>query len=202
MGLVKEINQIQSAESGSKGYQGQIQGLKKKVSALTQENESLKSKIPPRVNVNLQGNQMTLIESIQQNGKNYSSSKSIEFGQAFAAIRPLVEPLVQIARSASLGNDVVSHRQKAHRVDEQGKPTKELLTDENGAQIWLPNHRDKANAISMILMQDPECRKALLTIGNKLATSQQEIKDVSKKLAQLSPSSVEEEKDEEFEFSF
>jgi prefoldin subunit 5 len=201
MGLINELNQNQSADQGSKGYQGQIQGLKRKVSALTQENESLRSKIPPRVNVNLQGNRMTLTESILQNGKNYSSSKSIEFGQAFAAIRPLVEPLIHIARGASLGNDVVTRRQKAHRVDEQGKPTKELLTDENGAQVWLPNHRDKANAISLILMQDPECRKALLTIGNKLANSQQEIKDVSKRLAQLPPNSIEEEKDEDFDFS-
>ena len=179
MGLVKETNQNQGAEPGSKGYQGQIQGLKRKVSALTQENESLKSKLPPKVNVNLQGSSMTLTESIQQNGKNYMSSKSIEFGRAFSAIRPLVEPLVHIARSASLGNDVISRRQRAHRVDEKGKPTKELLLDENGKPVWLPNHRDKAKAISEILMQEPECRKALLTIGKKLAVSLLEIIEAS-----------------------
>lgn len=203
MGLVKENHKNQDAgpDLRLKELQGQVQGLKKKVSALTNENESLKGKMPPRLGINLQGNTMTLTESIQQDGKNYSCSKSVEFGQAFKAIKPLVEPLVQIAKAASLGNDVYSRRQKAHRVDQDGKPTKELETDENGDQVWLPNHRDKANAISLILMQDPECRKALITIGNKLANSQQEIKDAAKRLAQLSSASTEEEKDDDFDFS-
>lgn len=162
--------------------QGQIQSLKKKVSALQQENNNLQKKIPPRTDIRMQDDKMILTEIITQGGKAYQNAKSVSFGEAYKQIRPMVEPLVQISRAAALGNDVVTRRQKAHEIGPDGKPTKDLLQDEDGRQIYLPNARDKAQAISDLLMSDPDCVEALRKIS-EVVSNQEKVKEQAMKIA-------------------
>jgi hypothetical protein len=153
---------------------GQIQALKSRNLKLEHENQKLRDSRPRRQNMSVSGSTMILTDTLQQNGRQYNCTRSIEFKDAFKALLPLIRPLMNISKAAVLGQDVERHTEK-HIIDSNGRITKELDRDESGSVLHMPNDRDRVNAILEVLTSNPDTRDALILIGRTLRDSKEEI---------------------------
>lgn len=188
MSILKDNNIV--PESRNDKFQGQLRSLKNQTVRLRNEVDSLRSKIPPRTEMDLDGSNLVITEIVQERDRTLKGVSLVDLGDAYSKIQVLLTPLVRIARAAALSGQYKSEsRQKAHVLGPDGRPTKELKTDGDGKQVYLPNDRDRAIAISEMLMSNPETRDALEKIANALIESREDIQAESHKVANRKKSS-------------
>lgn len=188
MSILKDNNIV--PESRNDKFQGQLRSLKNQTVRLRNEVDSLRSKIPPRTEMDLDGSNLVITEIVQERDRTLKGVSLVDLGDAYSKIQVLLTPLVRIARAAALSGQYKSEsRQKAHVLGPDGRPTKELKTDGDGKQVYLPNDRDRAIAISEMLMSNPETRDALEKIANALIESREDIQTKSHKVANRKKSS-------------
>lgn len=188
MSILKDSNIV--PESKNERVQGQLRSLKSQTIRLRNEVDSLRSKIPPRTEIGLDGSNLVVTEIVQERDRTLKGVSLVDLGDAYSKVQALLTPIVKIAKAAALSGQYKSEsRQKAHVLGPDGRPTKELKTDGDGKQVYLPNDRDRAVAISEMLMSNPETRQALETIANALIESHEEIRAVSHEVANRKKSS-------------
>jgi len=160
-----------------------IQSLQKKNSALADKVNSLRAKVPARGSITLSSEgEFKVTRNLRLNGKDFVNLERAQLGEAAKALAPILSPVVTLTRAAALGYDY-NRRTKAHEVDGQGRPTKELQRDENGNQVWLPNSVDRLVAIGELIAKDDKARSALAELSKFLDKQSQEIAKLANKRA-------------------
>lgn len=160
-----------------------LQGFKKRNQHLQNQVNSLRKQIPSRSQITLsKEGELRVNTYADLNGKQYVNSNSIALGKAVTALHPILTQVIAIARAAALGRDYSTHQQ-VHEVDESGKPLKQLMHDENGKVINIPNSVDKLRAACQILTSEPNALKSLQYLTEVLEKRQTEVNQLANNFA-------------------